>query len=187
MELKELKCPNCKARLTVDKDLNDVKCDYCDAKFHVDKIQEKNQVLKEKLVEETAINLIKGVSKVNIIFITIVVIFVGFFSFKLVSGIIGYEKEYNKGYKASYFNQGLEFYAGREDYVSVESLLTDVITKNKKNERKITVSYNEIETSNIDEITKIKNNLNRKSDYDISFDYDDKMYINKVTITEMYD
>ena len=78
----------------------------------------------------------------------------------------------------------MEIYSGTSYGSQVFSLLDNVVTSIKKNtDHLITVTYGAITTSNTDEITTLKKQLDSTSKYEVSFDYDSNGYINKVTIT----
>ena len=79
-----------------------------------------------------------------------------------------------------------EQYEGTKRGSIVEILLEKVVTNNKKNTDKlITIVFNEIETSDTSEITKIKHKLDTFTDYEVSLNYDDKGNVNKITIEEI--
>lgn len=210
MELKELKCPNCKGKIKVEDGKNKVKCEYCETEFQVSDLEERNQKLKEKVVEETILKPVASARKQAkyffMIFIPIFILFFGFIVYQIVSSTIEFnnrkneinnemlqnkvEEEYNKTIKelereANSFNFEIESYAGRQAEIFVQSLLTKVITNNKKNERKIIVSHEGTETTDPSEITNIKNSMPEHSYYDISFDYDDSGFIYKLTMTNL--
>ena len=67
-------------------------------------------------------------------------------------------------------------------------MLDEVAQNNKKNDRKITVVFNDINTTNSDEIASLKQDLKEfPYEYEIKIDYDDKGYVNKVTIVDFKD
>ena len=81
------------------------------------------------------------------------------------------------------FNMGIEMYSGSEYGSSVVNLLDKIITSNKKNkEQLITVTYNDVVTTDENVIRELKNKFNSQTKYDVSLDYDDVGFINKVTI-----
>lgn len=82
------------------------------------------------------------------------------------------------------FNFNLESYSGTEYGSLVIKLLDKVIIKIKKNSNHtITVVYNDITTSNPDEITTLKKQFDSNIQYEVSMDYDSNGYINKITIS----
>ena len=91
----------------------------------------------------------------------------------------------NDEFDADFFNHSFEFYTGTQEQFSTKSLLDSIATNNKKNNNHlITVIFKEHNTTNPEEITNIKSELNDSSQYEISIEYDEKKYANKITITE---
>lgn len=81
------------------------------------------------------------------------------------------------------FNSVFELYNGTQSRFFVSNLLEEVVTNNKtQKEHIITVVYNEILTSNTDEITTLKQSLEDGNDYEVSLDYDTNGFVNKITI-----
>lgn len=83
------------------------------------------------------------------------------------------------------FNRDLEIKTGRNSKNMTLEVLDIIITNNKKQDRKITVKYMEIETQNPDEIKDIKLKLEDFAKYEISYDYDKEGFINKATIEKV--
>lgn len=82
------------------------------------------------------------------------------------------------------FNRNLEFYGGGTTSY-VHKILDLIITSNKKEERKITVKYNQIETQDENEIRNIKRDFNNYKEVDISYEYDQNGFIVKATIENL--
>ena len=82
----------------------------------------------------------------------------------------------------SAFNGFLEIHNGNNNGTHTKGIIDDVVTSNKTKERKITVKYNEIETQLPEQIQDLKTNIKEDYNYEISFDYDEDGYINKMTI-----
>lgn len=81
------------------------------------------------------------------------------------------------------FNMGYELYSGTGSKIYVDCILDKVITNNKTNkDRIITVKFGKTETSDSDEITKIKKQFEYGKKYNISLDYGNNGLVNKVTI-----
>ena len=85
----------------------------------------------------------------------------------------------------SMFNFRFESFSGTEKGMFVKECLDSVITSNKTKDRKITVKYNETETQDVEEIKNMKTNFEQLNDYEVSFDYDEYGFINKVTIENL--
>lgn len=88
----------------------------------------------------------------------------------------------DKKMKISQFNGPIKIYNGTQMGVGVKSVLDTVITSNKTKENKIKVKFMEIETENVDEIKNLKQNIDKYTDYEVSFEYDDDGFINEVII-----
>ena len=82
----------------------------------------------------------------------------------------------------SEFNQSLEIYKGTKKGSQLKKLLDEVIMSNKKEDRKITVQYLETETQDTEQIKNLKISFEDTENFEITFDYDEEKYINKVTI-----
>ena len=81
------------------------------------------------------------------------------------------------------FNSKFEFRTGQNYGSTVMKLFDDVITNNKKNQDHIiTVAFGETSTSNPDELKNTKKNLDEWTKYEISVDYDENGYVNKITV-----
>ena len=76
-----------------------------------------------------------------------------------------------------------DYHNGRIKGDIVEQDLSKLITNNKTNKKIIiSVKYNDIGTSNADEITELKKGLNLDEYYEVSLEYDDQGYICTYTI-----
>ena len=91
-------------------------------------------------------------------------------------------KEYNSR-EINLFNSELELFTGTQYGSRISSLLDNVVTKIKKNSNHlIEIVYKDATLSNPNDIIKLKDNFEDWTKYEVSFDYDAKGYINKVTI-----
>ena len=160
---------------------------------------DKNTTAKKSKRERTIISIIVIALVIIIIFI-IIRLFAGFTlvngmnnsSNSLFNKFLGFFENITNGiddmkdnFSATNFNSRIEMYKGTVVGSNVNSTLDEVITSNKKNERKITVKFNEIETQDSEEIKNIKKDIVYYNDYELSLDYDEEGYINKVTIEEL--
>lgn len=80
------------------------------------------------------------------------------------------------------YNGSIESYKGSTMGASVKRLIDEVITINKKEERKITVIYKETKTQDPEEIKNLKTNFDDFDDFEISFEYDEEGYIYEAKI-----
>ena len=81
------------------------------------------------------------------------------------------------------FNSKFEFRVGENYGSSVKRALDDVITNNKKNqERLVLVVFEDISTTDPEEIKNTKKNFDDWTKYEISVDYDENGFVYKMTI-----
>ena len=81
------------------------------------------------------------------------------------------------------FNSGIESYNGTSSGFFIKNMLDNVVTKTKKYpEHKITIIYEDVNTTEEAEIRKLKNNFEDFTNYEVWIDYDEQGYINKITI-----
>lgn len=83
---------------------------------------------------------------------------------------------------ANAFNGVFELYNGSNSGRQLTNLLEEVITSNKKEDKKITIKYLEIETQDPTEIKNLKMELNEDDKFEVSFEYDKDGYIYELTI-----
>ena len=96
--------------------------------------------------------------------------------------------EEKEKFNSDFFNSDYEFHKGTQDESSVKDLLDDVITNNKKNKNHlITIVYETHNTTDSEEITNIKNEITENKKYEVLLDYNEKQYVNKITITGTID
>lgn len=91
-------------------------------------------------------------------------------------------EENSKDFKLSLFNNRLEMYSGTEAGLHVDSLLNEIITINKTEDRKVTVIYNDITTQNEEEIQNIKTSIKTSNNFQVTFEYDEEGYIKESKI-----
>lgn len=90
--------------------------------------------------------------------------------------------------KTSQFNFDFINESGKQRKSSVEELLDNVINSNNKNQdKKIEVVFEEETTSDTTKIKEIRNRITNlfTEEFDITLGYDEKGYINKITIDKM--
>ena len=84
------------------------------------------------------------------------------------------------------FNGDIELYNGSNSGLQLKKFLEEIITKNKKEDKKITVKYLETETQDAEEIKNVKTTIKESNNFEVTFDYDEQGYINKVTIEKVF-
>lgn len=112
-------------------------------------------------------------------------IFISFINFikEIVSGQIEEQKEEDKQNEIKQYNSKFDIYSGKQYGNFLDNLLENVINNNKtQKEHIITVKYNQNETNIPEEIKTIKSQLEKLDEYEVTLDYDDNGYVNKVTI-----
>ncbi len=190
MKLEELKCKNCGAQLKVKEGETQVKCEFCGLTFSVSDaysdgynyakgvLKAKDEYKEEKLPNLNPKNVIAGFcvsSAISFIIFAFVFSLVGFGIYKVYSYIT-----------ITSFNDSYELHSGKTSSIFLSDMLDEVVTNNKTNNKhKITVIYGDISSMNEDKIKEIRNMLNDDLDYDVSLDYDNKGYINKITISDI--
>ena len=99
-----------------------------------------------------------------------------------VEGIIG---EQLNGVNTNRFNGTLELYNGSNSGSALKRLLDEIITSNKKEDRKITVKYTDTETEDSEQIKNLKTSIKESNNFEVSFEYDEEGYINEVLIEKV--
>ena len=206
--MKQLKCDNCGATIKInDENSEFATCPYCEAKYQLNERKDiyirMDDNTKELLTN--GFNFFKKSSKLVIIpaiiiFIIVIAIFIIIFAnifnsshIELKDGdnhikinnndmMVEVKEKMNK----SFFNSSFETYSGTNSKFLTEPLLDNIVTNNKTNkDMLITVIYKDNETTDPEEIIKIKHSLDDKKKYEIKLDYDDDGYVNKVTIEDI--
>ena len=81
------------------------------------------------------------------------------------------------------FNSDFEFYTGSKSGFLLENMFEKVITNNKKNiEHKVSIKYNEINTSNPEEIKNLKTSIAEGDRFEVSVNYDEQGYVNEIIL-----
>ena len=176
-----LKCPNCGSNLKVNDSDKYLKCGHCDSNLLIEK--DMDDEIKATINDNLKRNgkLARGI--LGYFFIAPIIGFVIFVIFA-----IGIFFIFNKGTKEiskSEFNFSFTYSNGTHFGAEVKDTLDEVISKNKKNkDHIITVIYNDIKTTDEYKIIEIKDKLKDMNDYEVIIDYDDKGFVNKVTILD---
>lgn len=96
-----------------------------------------------------------------------------------------YDKEKNESEKRS-FNFGLEAWGGTKWNTAVQNEIDEVIESNQKNERKVSVKYNDTITSEASELRTLKRSFDKTGEkFEIYFEYDEDGFINQVIIEKI--
>ena len=210
--MKKLKCTSCGGEMTVDTNNEYATCNYCGTKYKLNDDINININVDDD-IKNAFNNGISHVGKLKylifvpiILFVTIVTITI--ISFTSMSNNMKdnfyhdeaqvnnekFDEMYDQGKEMieniqnqqnSYmFNNEFEMFSGMQDKFFVEELLNSIITNNQKNKNQlISVIYKEKNTTDVNEIVNIQKSLTSEK-LTVIFDYDEKGYINKVTISE---
>ena len=148
-----------------------------------------DQPIGEKSTKEKNIKIMIVGALIVVIILIVVKLFAGFSIFNKATNTIDQSTEkYNETEKQitiGTFNSSIELFNGTNMGVSVKSLLDQVITSNKTEEKKITVKYKETETQDSEEIKNLKTSFDDTNNFEVSFEYDEEGYINKVIIEKV--
>lgn len=189
--MKKIKCTSCGGEMTIDSNKEYATCNYCGTKYKLNEDVNININIDED-VKEVLNKGISHIGKIRIFIFIPIIIFVlialiSVFTFNKTSNDISenMNEDFNNirdEYNITAFNGPFELYSGTQNSLFTKELLNEIITNNQKNKNQlINVIYNETITTDVNEIMNIQNALNNEN-YTILFDYDDKGYINKVTI-----
>ena len=199
MELMELKCKNCGAKIELEEGKTEVTCKYCNTTFKVDDEYSKAYNYTKGILKahneqmQEFYNSREGKLSKIIINIIIIIVFLIFFLVigLMISNIYNYSpirsnviETKNESIDVDMFNIQFSGINGQKSTFFINDYLDEIVTNNKKQEHIITVKYQDKETSNPDEIIAIKKSLDESKQYELSTDYDQAGFINKLTITE---
>lgn len=88
---------------------------------------------------------------------------------------------------SNFHNINFEGSTGTKAAIFVKSTLDDIISANKKDKKHIvTLIYNDIVTTDEEKIKEVKYSLKSENDYEVSIEYDDDGYVNKVILEDIY-
>lgn len=196
MELKELKCKNCGAKIELEEGKTEVTCKYCNTTFKVDDEYSKAYNYTKGILKahndqmQEFYNSREGKLSKRIINIIFIIVFLIFFLIigLTISNIYNYSnviETENESIDVDMFNITFSGMNGQKSTFFINDYLDKIVTNNKKQQKHIiTVKYQDKETSNPDEIIAIKKSLDESKQYELSTDYDQAGFINKLTITE---
>ena len=95
-----------------------------------------------------------------------------------------YDKEKIESEKRS-FNLAFELRDGTVWNTTVQQVIDMVIESNQKNDRKISVKYNDTITQDAAELRQMKRNFDSSKKYEIYLEYDNDGYVNQVVIEKI--
>ena len=134
-------------------------------------------------------NASKALIIAGAILVSILLIGIGVALINALNSPMGQAEETMGGQAMQIFNAKFEKYAGqKQSGANVKSLLSEIITNNvtTQNDKAVTVyNSNTIVGSTSYDISIFRNNIVSSATYKVDLTYDDKGYINKVTITKV--
>lgn len=80
------------------------------------------------------------------------------------------------------FNSTFEHYSGSKSGFFLENLFEKVITNNKKNDKKIAIKYNEINTIEQDEIKNIKKGIKDGDEFEVTINYNENGWVTEIEL-----
>ena len=204
--MKKLKCSSCGAELHVEDNKEYAVCNHCGSRYKLNEDLNVNIKLDDNMKEvlNNGLGTVKNASKVMIIpFVLFALIFIAIFVFGFINinkskqsaeenrektheqvkeqnEIINKQQEEAK---KEMFNFQFANDNGTKSAFFLESTLDEIIESNKTQDRLVTLVFNGKEVTEESEIINIKHSL--KGDYEVSFNYDDEGYINKIIVDKI--
>ena len=179
--MEKLKCSSCGAVLEVEDDKEYAKCPYCGSKYKLNQDMNINIKLDDNMKEvmDEHLGMVKRSSK--FIFLPIIVFILVTATFITVG--VRMNRRSSSDYEKSSFNSQFENDGGTKSSFFLESILDDIIQSNKTKKRKISLVFEGRETTDEKEIINIKHSLS--GDYEVSINYGDDGYINKIIVEKL--
>ena len=194
--MKKLNCSSCGATLQVEENQEYAICNHCGSKYKLNEDLNVNIKLDDnmKKVLNSGVGTFNHISKfmfIPIIIFIILFILIFYFSFininKNRKTIIDNQKQIEdtinnkqETVKKDVFNFQFINDNGTKSAFFLESTLDEIIQSNKIYDRKVTLVFNGTETTDESEIINIKHSLD--GNYEVSFNYDEEGYINKIIV-----
>ena len=194
--MKDLKCSSCGATLQVEENKEYAVCNHCGSKYKLNEDLNITIKLDDNVKEalNTGLGTVKHISK--FMFIPII-IFVIVFVLILYFGVIKINKNekviddnknqikeqvnnQKENIDKDMFNFQFIYDNGTKSAFFLKSILDKIIQSNKIYEKKINLVFNGTETTDESEIINIKHSLD--GDYEVSINYDEDGYINKIIV-----
>ena len=195
--MQKLKCLSCGASLEVEENKEYAICNHCKTKYKLNEDLNINIKLDDNVKEiiENNTGTLKNMSKfmlipiIIFIFVFISILYFGITSKNRNTKIIDNNKkqiedkinnQVEDKIKKDAFNFQFAYDNGEKSAFFLKSTLDTIIQSNKTNERKVFLNFNGNETLDESEIINIKHSLD--GNYEVSFNYDEDGYINKIIV-----
>jgi len=180
MTMEKLKCSSCGGHLEIEENKEYAKCKYCGARYKLNEDLNVNIKLDDNMKEilNNGFGTVQKFSKFAIIPMAIIFVIATFI-------IITIATSFNSSSDGSknMFNIHLEHQGGTKSAFFLESTLDDIIQSNKTHNRKVALVFEGKETTDEKEIIDIKHSLS--GTYEVSINYDDKGYVNKIIVEKI--
>ena len=177
--MKKLRCESCGGELKVEENGEYANCNYCRTRYKLN--EDKTITIKiDKDLKDIYRDNYNDMKKFRLPFMLI-----PFIAFIIISiSMFVLTEKHSTDIDQYNYNSGIELYSGTESSFFVGELLDKVVSLNIKNTRQITVVYNNISTSDRDELVNLKHSLSAE-EYEVKLEYDDKGYVSKVIIEDI--
>ena len=175
--MEKMRCSSCGGEITIDNDKEYGTCPYCNTKYKLNKDINFNI----KLDDNTKEIIDKNSKRFSKFLILPIIVFIVIF-ITIIVNIFRFNSNDNNFNKTSFNNQ---FFGanGTQNSFFLKSTLDNIIESNKTHERKVTLEFEKKEITDEKEIIEIKHSLD--GNYEVSFNYDKKGFINKITIEKI--
>lgn len=197
--MEKLKCSSCGATLEVEDNKEYAVCNHCGSRYKLNEDLNLNIKLDDntKEVLNTSLGIFKHTTRfmfIPIIMFVIIFVLIFYFGFintnknrKIVENNHSkIEEQINKeqeSVKKETFNFQFVHDNGTKSAFFLASTLDEIIQSNKIYDRKVSLVFNGNETTDESEIIDIKHSL--EGDYEVSLNYDDDGYINKIVVNKI--
>ena len=197
--MEKLKCSSCGAPLKIEENKEYAICTHCKTRYKLNEDLNVNIKLDDNMKEvlNSSLGPVNHISKFMFIPIIIFVIIFGLIIYFGFTNINKNRKTMEENQKEiadkinnpkenidkNIFNFQFIYDNGTKSAFFLESTLDKIIQSNKIYEKKINLVFNGTETSDESEIINIKHSLD--GDYEVSINYDEEGYINKITVDKI--
>ena len=194
--MKKLNCSSCGALLKVEENKEYAVCDHCGTKYKLNEDLNVNIKLDDnvKQILNNGLGTFNHISKfmfIPIIIFVIIFVLIFYFGFmntnKNRKAIEDNQKQIaeqinkqEKNVKKNVFNFQFANDNGTKSAFFLESTLDKIIQSNKNYDKKVALVFNGTETIDESEIINIKHSLD--GNYEVSFNYDEEGYVNKIIV-----
>ena len=175
--MEKMRCSSCGGEIIIDNDNEYGTCPYCNTKYKLNNNINFNIKFDDN-TKEVLNNSTKYFSKFLMLPI---IVFIAIFIIIVVC-ILKFSSSQNSISKSTFNNQ---FFGanGTQNTLFLKSTLDNIIESNKVHKRKVILEFEDKELTDEKEILEIKHSLS--GNYEVSFNYDTKGYINKIIIEKV--